>query len=101
MPSRGLQRAYDASYSGSMPRRKIRSSIVLEPELAARLRSLAQELPGATQSGILETALELHLPQLEAAAAAYQAAPEDKETAALDAMIRALVRTLGKEEDDG
>jgi len=72
----------------------VRTSIAIEPELKERVRALAATMPGLTMSSIFVAALEMHLPHLEAAAAAYRSAPGDREEAAMMAMLRSVLSNV-------
>ena len=75
---------------------KIRTSVALDPEIHDRLRGLSAEMPGLSMSEIMGGALEMYLPHLEAAAAAYRASPEDREDAAMEALLHSMMRAMKK-----
>lgn len=65
-----------------------------------RVRQLAEDM-GTSMSEVVEVALAMHMPQLEAMWAAAQAAKEgeDAEEAAMMAGLRAILHTLKREEE--
>lgn len=92
-----LTRRITSQYGGPM---RVRTSHTLPPELHQRLRDLAARLPGASVSTIIETAVEMHLPHLEAAAAAYDAPEDQREEAVMEALLRSFMNTVREEEKD-
>lgn len=83
-----------ASYGGTMRRR---TSHTLPVELHERLQAVAAKLPGANVSVLIEAAVEMHLPQLEALSAAMDAPEEKREEVAMESMLRSFLNTLRKE----
>lgn len=79
---------------------RVRTSHTLPADLHQRLKDLAARLPGASVSTIIEAAVEMQLPHLEAAAAAMDAPEEDREEAVMEAILRSVMNTLRKEDEE-